>query len=227
MSIYVGPILPISETSVQRGFLIKRSVANAFTPSALSTILLCAPKDKSKDYVTIYAALRRHLSTSHTERHYDEGHAYEVESTDNQVTLRHVCGPFSFRPTACSMPVLLKLILVKISAFTIPYFSLTERPPASDQAPLSLSGIFGVDEKGKKYIREQKFSVSWSGGLKSGEPSLVVALSPLSEYRASPGEENEQPAAASWARNNLFYIACKWKEVLDSLDERTTLPVWW
>lgn len=77
------------------------------------------------------------------------------------------------------MPVLLKLILMKITAFTISYFSLTDRPPALDQNPLSPSGIFGVDAKGETYIREQKFSVSWSGGLKIGEPSLMVAINPL------------------------------------------------
>ena len=202
-------------------------MVNAFTPSALSTILLCAAKDKSNDYATIYAALRRHLSPSHTERHYNEGHTYQIEPIDNQTTYRSVCGPFSFHPTTRSMPVLLKLILMKITAFTIPYFSLTERPPASDQAPFSPSGIFGVDAKGEKYIREQKFSVSWSGGLELGEPSLMVALNPLCDYRDRPGEGSEQPHAALWARNNLFHIAHKWGEVLDSLDERTTLPVWW
>lgn len=227
MSSYVGSILPISEAFVQRGFLIVTSVVNAFTPSALSTILLCAAKDKSNGYATIYAALRRHLSTSHTERHYNEGHKYQLEPTENQITYRHVCGPFSFHPTACSMPVLLKLILMKIIAFTIPYFSLTGQPPASDQAPLSPSGIFGVDAKGEKYIRELKFSVSWSGGLKVGKPSLMVALNPLCDYRGRPGKESEQPPAALWASNNLFRIAHKWGEVLDSLDEQTTLPVWW
>ncbi|CAD6566817.1 MAG: hypothetical protein ASARMPREDX12_008836 [Alectoria sarmentosa] len=176
------------------------SEVNAFIPSALSTILLCAAKDKSKDHATIYAALRRHLSTSHTERHYNEGHAYQLEPTDNQITYRN------------------------ITAFTIPYFSLTERPPASDQAPFSPSGIFGVDAKGEKYIREQKFSVSWSGGLELGQPSLMVALNPLRDYRDWPGKEREQPAAAHWARNNLFHIKHKWGEVLDSLDEQTTFP---
>ena len=226
MSNYVGPILPISEASA--GFLIiTMSGVNAFTPSALSTILLCAAKDESHDYATVYAALRRHLSTSHTERHYDEGHTYQLESTDNKINERHVCIPFSFHLSACDMPVLLKLILLKITAFTIPYFSLTERPPASDQAPLSPSGIFGVDAKGEKYIREQKFSVSWSGGLEVGAPSLMVALNPLFEYRDHLGYKSEQPLAATWIRGNLFGIICKWEEVLNELDEQTTLPVWW
>ena len=203
------------------------SEVNAFTPSALSTILLCAAKDESHDYATIYAALRRHLSTSQTERHYNEGHSYDVKSIDNKTSYRSVCEPFSFHLTACYMPVFLKLILMKITAFTVPYFSLTERPPTSDQAPLSPSGIFGVDAKGEKYIREQKFSVSWSGGHEAGAPSLVVALNPLSGYQDGPRYESEQSSAVLWIRNNLFFITCKWKEVLDSLDEQTTLPVWW
>ena len=124
------------------------------------------------------------------------------------------------------MPVL-KPMLMKITACTIPYFSLTETPPASDQAPLSPSGSFGVDAKGKKYIREQKFSVSWSGGLESGAPSLMVALNPLSGFQDYLGHKSEQPSAALWIQNNLFHIVHEWKEVLDSLDEQTTLPVWW
>ena len=226
MSNHVGPILPISEASAGL-LMITMSEVNAFTPSALSTILLCAAKDESHDYATVYAALRRHLSISHTERHYNEGHAYELESTDNKFNLRHVCEPFPFHLTACDKPLLRKLILMKITAFTIPYFSLTERPPASDQAPLSPSGIFGVDAKGEKYIREQKFSVSWSGGLEVGAPSLMVALNPLSEYRDDLDYRSEQPSAAAWTRNNLLHIVWKWEEVLDSLDEQTTLPVWW
>ena len=217
--------MPISEASA--GFLIIMSEVNAFTPSALSTILLCAAKDESNDYATIYAALRRHLSTSHTERHYNEDHAYQLKSTNQEVNYRHVCEPFSFHLTACEMPVLLTLILMKITAFTIPYFSLTETPPASDQAPLAPSGIFGVDAKGKKYIREQKFSVSCSGGLESGAPSLMVALNPLSRFPYDLDHESEQPSAALWIRNNFFHIIHEWKEVLDSLDEQTTLRVWW
>ena len=209
------------------GFLmIIISEVNAFTPSALSTILLCAAKDESNDYATIYAALRRHLSTSHTERHYDEGHAYQLESTDNRKTYRNVCELSSFHLSTCEMPISLKLILMKITAFTVPYFSLTERPPALDQAPLSPSGIFGVDAQGEKYIREQKFSVSWSGGLELGAPSLMVALNPLSGYHDDLAYRGEQPSAPLWIRNNLLHIVWKWEEVLDSLDEQTTLPVW-
>ena len=125
------------------------------------------------------------------------------------------------------MPILLKLILMKITAFTVPYFSLTERPPAPDQAPLSPSGIFGVDAKGEKYIREQKFSVSWSGGRELGAPSLMVALNPLGGFQHGLNYKSEQSSATLWIRNNLFLIVWKWEEVLDWLDEQTTLPVWW
>ena len=113
--------------------------------------------------------------------------------------------------------------LEKMTAQTVPYFELSERPPAPDQAPLSSSGIFGSDTKGGKYIREQKFSVSWSGGI-NGEPSLMVALNPLAKY-SSYGKENEQPEATLWVRNNLFLIASNWEAVLNELDEQTTIPV--
>ena len=115
---------------------------------------------------------------------------------------------------------------MKITAITIPYFGLMGRPPASDRLPLSPSGIFNFSAKGAQYICEQKFSVSWSGGSKSGEPSLVVLLNPLSEYQARPGNTMEQPPAVQWVRDNLFWITVKWEKVLDLLDEETTLPVW-
>ena len=157
MSNYVGPILPISEPSA--GFLtITMSEVNAFTPSALSTILLCAAKDESHDYATVYAALRRHLSTSHTERHYNEGHSYQLESTDDKINYRHVCEPFSFHLSACDMPVLLKPILMKITAFTIPYFSLTERSPSSDQAPLSPSGFLVLMQKARNIFANRNLA---------------------------------------------------------------------
>lgn len=136
MSIYVGPILPISEAFVQGGFLIVTSMVNAFTPSALSTILLCAAKDKSKGYATIYAALRRHLSTSHTERHYNEGHTYQLEPIDNQITYRHVCGPFSFHPTACSMPSAHAASYVR--SIVLPYSQIFRKFATMARNPLML-----------------------------------------------------------------------------------------
>ena len=117
-----------------------------------------------------------------------------------------------------------------MTAFTIPYFSLTERPPSSDQAPLAPSGIFAFDANGERYIREQKFSVSWSSGSTPEEPSLMVALNPLSEwweYRDDQDHEIGQFPAVAWVRNNLFHIANEWEGLLDWLDEQTTLPVWW
>ncbi len=185
---------------------------NAVTPSALSTVLICAAKDKYHDYATIYAALRRYLSTSYTDRHYNESHTYVDEGAK-----RHVCKPFPFHFIVASMPLLLTQFLMKITAFTLPYFSLTEHPPAVDYAPLSRSGIFGIDAIGSKYIREEKFSLSWSG--EANEPSLMVALNPLMEYGTL------QSSAVFWVRNNIFHIRHKWEEVLDSLDEQTTLSV--
>jgi len=56
--------------------LISPSHVHAFTPSALATILLSAPKDKHHDYATMYAALRRHLSTKIADRYYSEFHGF-------------------------------------------------------------------------------------------------------------------------------------------------------
>ena len=102
---------------------------------------------------------------------------------------------------------------------------MTKRPPARDQAPLSPNGVFSVDAKGEEYVREEKFSVSWGGGLEVGEPSLVVTLSPLVGYQLGLDERKQQGSAATWVRNNLLAITHEWKKVLDMLDEQTTLPV--
>ncbi|KAL8806737.1 MAG: hypothetical protein Q9182_001135 [Xanthomendoza sp. 2 TL-2023] len=68
-----------SKHSYRKSLLIKPSVVDAFTPSALSTILLCTAKDNDYDYATIYAALRRHLSTYHADRHYYGNHGWADE----------------------------------------------------------------------------------------------------------------------------------------------------
>lgn len=120
------------------------------------------------------------------------------------------------------MPLLLIQFPLKVIAFTVPYFSLTEQPPATDYAPLSPSGIFGINAGGGKYIREEKFSLSRSGGMSTGEPSLMVVLNPLSQHEK---DTIQQCLAAVWIRNNFLYIRGKWEEVLDSLDEQTTLSV--
>ena len=186
---------------------------NAVTPSALSTVLICAAKDKDHDYATIYATLRRYLSTSYTDRHYNESHTYF-----DGYARRHVCKPSSFHCIVASMPLLLTQFLMKITAFTLPYFCLTKQPPAADYAPLSRSGTFGIGAIGNKYIREEKFSLSWSGA--ANEPSLMVALNPLTEFNGPL-----QSSAALWVRNIIFHIRHKWEEVLDELDEQTTLSV--
>lgn len=105
-------------------------------------------------------------------------------------------------------------------AFTIPYFSLTEQPPLGDCAPLSPNGIFGVDAMDGKFIREEKFSLSRSGVSGVDKPFLMLVLNPLDQYMAI-----EQHGAAMWFRKDLFLISCKWEEVMDALDEQTTLPV--
>ena len=112
MSSHVGLLLPIFKVFVQQHFLRQNSEAKAFTPSTLSTILLCAAKDKSHDYATIYAALRRHLSTSPTDRHYNESHTWELESIENRVTFRDVREPFYFSLYCvqhASLPILISM----------------------------------------------------------------------------------------------------------------------
>ncbi|KAG8527692.1 uncharacterized protein KY384_007846 [Bacidia gigantensis] len=174
------------------------SIINAFTPSALSTVLLCASKDRDHDFTTVYAALRRHLSTNHVDRHYNEGHGFERG--------KHVSG---------------MTMKSQIVAFTIPYFTLTDHIPAEDCAPLSHSGIFGIGATGTKHIREEKFSMTWVGGMSVDEPSLMIVLSPLDP---NDDVQGRRMPVVSWIRNNIFMIAHMWGEVLDSLDEQTTLP---
>ncbi|KAL8675811.1 MAG: hypothetical protein Q9224_007376 [Gallowayella concinna] len=117
-----------------------------------------------------------------------------------------------------------------MAAFTIPYFSLTKQPPAADRAPHSTSGVFSSDAVNGKHIREEKFSVSWSGGRGTGMASLMVVLNPLSQYidRTLMLRMDElrpyKPPGINWVRNNLFCIVHHWGEVLDELDTQTTLP---
>lgn len=180
-------------------------VINAFTPSALSAVLLCAPQNDGHDHAPIYAALRRHLSNSHTDRHYNEGHSYRCRVNDEKTEHRAMI------------------------AFTVPYFSLTDQPPATDCAPLSPSGIFGISKAKGKYIREEKFTMSWSGGSMPNQASLMVVLNPLEEYKEDRAKKYPNvrfiggSPNVSWLRDNFFRIAHRWESVLDSLDEQTTL----
>ncbi|KAL8814686.1 MAG: hypothetical protein Q9223_006113 [Gallowayella weberi] len=118
-----------------------------------------------------------------------------------------------------------------MAAFTIPYFRLTKQPPAADEAPLSPSGAFTIDAMGGKYIREEKFSVSWSGASGTDKASLMVVLNPLSQYnnkdrtRYMDKRRTYKLPGVSWLRNNLFQIVHHWGEVLDELDTQTTLPL--
>jgi len=77
---------------------------------------------------------------------------------------------------------------------------------------------------GGKHIREEKFSLSWSGAVKANGPSLIVAFSPLTSHGLYI-DGSQEPLYAQWVANNLFLIRCKWEGLLDSLDEQTTLSV--
>lgn len=57
-------------------FLMRKSVVNAFTPSAMATVLLCSAENRDTVQDPMYAALRRHLSTSHNDRHYNGVHSW-------------------------------------------------------------------------------------------------------------------------------------------------------
>ena len=198
-----------------------KSAINAFTPSALSTVLLCAAKHKDCDYASIYAALRRHLSTSHGDRHYFENHGWAPHLSLDLPPFSSVRQFLSFCVISFCNSLKLTQFPTKLTSFTVPYFSLTDDPPAVDFAPLFPSGVFGINGTGKKYIREEKFTLSWCGGWSIDEPSLVVLLNPLDPYWTG-GQHFE---ALTWVRNNFLLIAHKWEEILDSLDEQTTLSV--
>lgn len=117
---------------------------------------------------------------------------------------------------------MLTFFSMKMTAFTVPYFRLSDGPPPVDFAPLFPSGIFGINGIGKKYIREEKYTLSWSGGGSADEPSLMVTLNPLTPYRMF---REKRFKTLNWVRNNFFDIVGRWEEVLDSLDEQTTLSV--
>lgn len=199
-------------------------MVDAFTPSALSTILLCAGKDKDHDYATIYAALRRHLSTSHADRLYNESETWSLSPSQNGPPHRRVRQSFFFF-FLCNLwlnSIDANALLDKTIAFTVPYFRLTDDPPAVDKAPLFPSGIFGISGLGRKYIREEKYTLSWTGGLSTDEPSLMVAFNPILPIKMTEGEQFK---IVRWVRNNFVRIVRQWERVLDSLDEQTTLPV--
>jgi hypothetical protein len=114
-------------------------------------------------------------------------------------------------------------VLLQITSFTVPYFSLTDREPAIDLAPLIFSGIFGVGALGGKSIREEKFSVSWTSDESSGT-SLMAAFSPLTHIETTRPHSRRRPII-EWVNNNLRHIWWKWEAVLDALDKQTSLPV--
>lgn len=59
--------------------LMPFSVVRDFTRSALSTILLSAGHSNLYDYATLFAALRRHLSTKSTDRLFCEESGYHYK----------------------------------------------------------------------------------------------------------------------------------------------------
>ncbi|KAL8890202.1 MAG: hypothetical protein Q9215_002632 [Flavoplaca cf. flavocitrina] len=117
-----------------------------------------------------------------------------------------------------------------LSAFTIPYFSVTNTPPDREEAPLCPSGVFSSSSTGETHICERKFSVSWTGCYGTDEPSLMLVLSPLSDYmseslrrRCKALGTSLAPPGIFWIEENLFRIVQQWEEVLDALDAQVTL----
>lgn len=107
----------------------------------------------------------------------------------------------------------------QMGSITVPYFALTDEKPSDDQAPLSETGVFGIDGKDGKYIREEKLTITWSRWGYNG-PSLVATFGALSERLS-----DENGPMALWLSNNLRHIWWKWGEVLDYFEEQTDLPV--
>ncbi|KAL8994198.1 MAG: hypothetical protein Q9169_005774 [Polycauliona sp. 2 TL-2023] len=151
---------------------------------------------------------------------------------------------------SCDQQAMMKRLFMQILAFTVPYFSVTDKPQALDYAPLSPNGVFSISATDGKYICERKFSVSWSGLSRSDGPTSMMVLSPLSEdagdahpnnrhkrmtvgilswtvrpkKRYKPSyEASYKPPGSFWVRNNLMSIAREWEAVLDALDQQTTL----
>jgi hypothetical protein len=79
------------------------SEINAFTPSALAAVLLSSAKDDHHDYSTIYAALRRHLSTSNADRNYYMGHGFDNVLDDGSTSTRHVRESSLFLFIKCNL----------------------------------------------------------------------------------------------------------------------------
>ncbi|KAL8982845.1 MAG: hypothetical protein Q9205_002764 [Flavoplaca limonia] len=107
---------------------------------------------------------------------------------------------------------------------------VTNTPPDREEAPLCPSGVFSSSSTGETHICERKFSVSWTGCYGTDEPSLMLVLSPLSDYmseslrrRCKALGTSLAPPGIFWIEENLFRIVQQWEEVLDALDAQVTL----
>ncbi|KAL2168474.1 hypothetical protein VTG60DRAFT_7210 [Thermothelomyces hinnuleus] len=160
-------------------------IVKAFTPSALAAVLLSDTRDLSRDGDVIYTGLRRHLSRRIGDRFFYANHG-------------SLWGPR----------------VSHIGSITVPYFAVTTEPPAKDLAPLSSAGLFGVQGQNRKYIREERFTLSWVRYERGA--SLVATFGALTDAPQRP--------MTVWLTNNLRHIGWKWEQVLDFLEEQTSLP---
>ncbi|KAL9595379.1 MAG: hypothetical protein Q9219_006481 [cf. Caloplaca sp. 3 TL-2023] len=129
---------------------------------------------------------------------------------------RNVSGPNLCSPERAQV---IEQLAQQSCAFTIPYFRLSEKRPALATAPLTPTGIFDMDVRGGKYIREEKWSLGLLSGGTNRYYSLMVALSPLSPYR-----DPSFPSFA-WIWNNFNSIKKEWETVLDALDQQCTFQL--
>lgn len=108
-----------------------------------------------------------------------------------------------------------------MASMTVPYFALSKKMPAKEEAPLSSAGVFGIEGPNQRYIREQKFTMSWTRQERQG-PSLVATFGELTSHGDSTSRRMPMDV---WLTNNLRHIWFKWREVLDYLEEQMSLPV--
>jgi hypothetical protein len=85
------------------------------------------------------------------------------------------------------------------------------------------SGLFGVSSSDGRYIREEKFSFSWTTCDWTG-PSLIAAFNTLFP-RINDNESMQHYPVYNWVDNNFRGMWWKWEEVLDALDRQTSFPV--
>ncbi|KAL2165180.1 hypothetical protein VTH06DRAFT_476 [Thermothelomyces fergusii] len=164
----------------------RKIIVKAFSPSALAAVLLSDGSLSDSDPAgdLLYSSLLRHLS-----------------SRDGRFFYAH---EFKLRgPKYC-----------RFSTITVPYFGVTTNPPAKEEAPLSQARLFGIQGDNRKYIREERFTVSWMR-YESG-PALMVAFGVLVDH--------PRKHMALWLANNLQHIVWKWEQVIDLVEEQTSVP---